>query len=267
MVKIGRGVLCKRPRHATDFPGEESRGAGEGRGRGDGKAGLECRIIPDMAADNVCGDDEEKDKPKRPVGVNEVDEDDCLELAEVAGEVEVLRQVSVVEKLEADVVEGHCFVQAPVAEEVARVGEPPLHAAPEDAVVGVAARAEAAELLLELEVAHKVHLLHVAPAAREGERGEDGDEDDDGVDDGEEEDEDVGKLEAGDGLRGRVHADLVRDEDEGDEAEDHELSVEIAEDGLQMEVARRDPFFQLVEGDLEEERDYDEGDEEIFGED
>jgi hypothetical protein len=234
-------VFCERPVDSADLLIEERGHGDEEDGCANGERAFEDGAIPKLASNDVREDDDEEYEPEGPVGVDELDERDGLDLAEVAREVEVLWQVAVEEELEADVVEGHDFVQAPVAEECARVWEPPLGVSPPDACVEVDAVAEPPKLLLHLEVSDDVHLLHALPAARQGEGRGGRDEDDGGVDDGEREDEDVGKLEGRDGGRGWLGDGGVEDEDEGDEAEDHELAVEVAQHGLEVDVRQGDP--------------------------
>lgn len=178
----------------------------------------------------------------------------------------MLRKVAIVDDLEPNVVEGHELMKVPVAEKVLDVGEPPVEELPVRTLVFVNAMAELGVLFLEVKVAHKVNLFHLLPALGEAETGDHGDDQHDGIEDCEKEDEHMGELEGQDGVTRGLGDSLVENEDEGDEAENHKLSVENSSDGLEMLVFVIDPVLEAVQKCLKDEGEDYESDEQPLGE-
>lgn len=265
-VVVCGGVLGELPIHTSNLDGEHGDDKYEQGGGGYDERGFEVRILIILPARNIYENDAQKPNVEAPVSLDKFDEGDRLDLAQIGREAKVFGQVAVVDKLEADVVESHDLMQIPVAPGEGGVREPPLENAPQGAVVAVQAAPETAVLVLELEVVDEVHLLHALPALGEAQGDEHGDDDDESVEEGKDKDEDVGPLKGVDGGELGLAKGLVQNKDKGDETEDHELPVKIAQDGLQVDMMVGNPALQTMQQHLDEEREDNQEDKEPLGE-
>lgn len=176
----------------------------------------------------------------------------------------MLWEIAVVYELETNIMKSHHFMEFPVTPQVLKAWKPPSKHPPQCATVLVNAQTQACVLLLHMKVVDKVDLFHVLPAVGQTQTCIHGAQDDNGVKDSEKENEDVSKLERQNDRRFWVPGDLVDDEREGDETQNHEFSVQNFQDGLEMVVAMVYPMLETMEYGTKNERNDDKEHEKQF---